>query len=226
MGGKEKFSKMSSRVSELPRTYDVVFAEGDVWPVAPAVCPQPKPVALDLACATSDRSDCLKQRAYRVTISVKGDICDGLVRWIQRTYDEYNKYIVCERGQNGQRHLHMLIEFKEKREKRNVRKPIMDKVKKFHPEIHSKAVVVNTAYDMSWYDEYLRKEEDCENVDTDNFDAESFRLALPDQATQNALQDAQRRKPIGAYWIDHEKRWIERYPDDASYESASLGFRV
>ena len=73
---------------------------------------------------------------------------------------------------------------------------------------------------MEWYETYLRKEDDCEDVDTDNFDAESFRVALPDQTTQNALQDAQRRKPIGAYWIDHEKRWIERFPDNSSYESA------
>ena len=78
-------------------------------------------------------------------------------------------------------------------------------------------------YNMEWYETYLRKEDDCEDVDTDNFDAESFRVALPDQTTQNALQDAQRRKPIGAYWIDHEKRWIERFPYDSTY---GLGFRV
>ena len=46
------------------------------------------------------------------------------------------------------------------------------------------------------------------------FDAESFRNALPDKATQDALQSAQRCKPIGAYRLDHEKRWCERYPDN------------
>lgn len=25
---------------------------------------------------------------------------------------------------------------------------------------------------------------------------------------------------IGAYWIDHEQRWINRFPEDSSYESA------
>jgi hypothetical protein len=93
-------------------------------------------------------------------------------------------------------------------------------IKKFHPDSNGKAPVLNTCYNMERYETYLRKDEDCIDVDTDNFDAELFRLALSDQATQSALQDAQRRKPIGAKWIDHEKRWIERSPDDSSFESA------
>tara|TARA_Y100000817_G_C16630192_1_gene443585 strand:+ start:294 stop:536 length:243 start_codon:yes stop_codon:yes gene_type:complete len=50
-------------------------------------------------------------RAYRVTISVKGDISPNLVKWVQKTYDDNNKYIVLETGENGQKHMHMLIEF-------------------------------------------------------------------------------------------------------------------
>jgi hypothetical protein len=56
-------------------------------------------------------------------------------------------------------------------------------------------------------------------VHTDDFDPIKFRDALPDQGVQDALQDAQRRKPVGAKWITHEKRWIEYSPDDSSYES-------
>ena len=98
-------------------------------------------------------------------------------------------------------------------------------IKKFHPDSNGKAPVLNTCYNTERYETYLRKDEDCIDVDTDNFDAELFRLALSDQATQSALQDAQRRKPIGAYWIDHEKRWIERYPDNSSYECAIRYFK-
>ena len=52
-------------------------------------------------------------------------------------------------------------------------------IKKFHPDSNSKALVLNTCYNMEWYETYLRKEEDCidvdTEVDTDNFDAELFR---------------------------------------------------
>ncbi len=46
-----------------------------------------------------------------MTISVKGDISPNLVKWVQKTYDDNNKYIVLETGENGQKHMHMLIEF-------------------------------------------------------------------------------------------------------------------
>jgi hypothetical protein len=178
---------------------------------------------VDLACATSDRA--IEIKTYRVTISVKGDISDGLVRWVLRTYDKENKYVVCERGQNGQRHLHMLIQFEKPKEKRHLRTAMFRAVKQHHKDSNGKALVINAAYDMKWFDEYLRKEYEVEHVDTDDFDAESFRNALPDKATQTALQAATRCKPIGAYWIDHEKRWIERFPYDTTYESAIRYFK-
>ena len=159
-------------------------------------------------------------KTYRVTISVKGDISEPLVKWVQKTYFDNNKYVVLEHGQNGQKHMHMLIQFEQPKQKKNLRDVLFRAIKKYHPDSNGKALVLNTCYNMEWYKTYLRKEDDCIDVDTDNFDAERFRMALPDQATQTALQDAQRRKPVGAYWNDHEKRWIERYPDNSSYESA------
>ena len=118
--------------------------------------------------------------------------------------------------------MHMLIEFAEGKKKKDFRDVLYRAIREYHSDSNGKALALNAAYNTDWYNEYLSKEDDCENVDTDNFDAESFRLALPDQTTQNALQDAQRRRPIGAYWIDHEKRWIERYPDNSSFESTQV----
>ncbi len=178
------------------------------------------PVVHTLACTTSDRTTTIAVKTYRVTISPKGDISPAMIKWLQKTYADNNKYVVCEHGQSGQKHLHMLIQFDKPKQKKDLRDVLFRAIKKHHPDSNGKALVVNTCYDMAWYDEYLRKEDDREDVDTDNFDADSFRLALPDQATQTALQDAQRRQPIGAKWITHEQRWIELSPNDTGYESA------
>lgn len=186
----------------------------------------PASVAPALACATSDRATAIAVKTYRVTISVKGDISDGLVKWVQKTYFDTNKYVVLEYGQNGQKHMHMLIQFEQAKQKKNLRDVLFRAIKKYHPDSNGKALVLNTCYNMEWYDTYLRKEDDCIDVDTDNFDAGAFESALPDKATQATLQDAQRRKPIGAYWLDHEQRWIEFSPDNTSYESAIVYFKT
>jgi len=231
-GGSLIFFKMSARVADLPRTHDVAMAEGDVWHVAPAVVPQPElipdSVALDLACATSDRATAIAKGVYtyQVTISINRDIDDRLVRWICKTYSDNNKFVVIEHGQSGKKYLHMLILFDQLKQKSDLRNVLLRNIKKYHPECDKKvngenpALVVSTAYNLNWFNEYLRKEDDCIDVDTDNFDAERFRLALPDEATQNALQDAKRRRTPGVKWIDHEKRWTEYAPDDSSFESA------
>lgn len=189
-----------------------------------------------LACATSDRATGPSGVSetgrvdgvycYRVTLSPKGDISEEMLTWFLKTYKNENKYVVCERGKNGQRHLHALIQFEEKRHKRNLQCVLARGMKKFHPDAIGKfAVVVNACYNMEWYDEYLRKEAQVENVDTDKFDADKFKRSLPDEATQEVLQNATGRRPVGAYWADHEKRWCEYAPSDPSYESACRYFQ-
>lgn len=187
-----------------------------------------------LACATSDCATGTTSHTervdgvycYRVTLSPKGDISDALVSWFAKTYRKMNKYVVCERGKNGQRHLHALIQFPERVHKRNFQCTLQRNLKKFHPDSIGKyAVVVNACYNMEWYEEYLRKEEGVEDVDTDDFDDEQFRSALPDQATQEILQNATGRRPVGSYWLDHERRWCEYEPYDPSYESACRYFQ-
>ena len=181
------------------------------------------PVVHTLACTTSDRTtdkSKIAVKTFRVTFSPKGDISDKMIKWVQKTYADNNKYIVCEFGESGQKHMHMLVQFNEPKQKKDLRDTLYRNLMKHHPDSNGKALVVNSCYNMEWYEEYLRKEDNREDVDTDNFDADSFRLALPDEATQTALQDAQRRQPTGAKWITHEQRWIEQFPNDSSYESA------
>lgn len=176
-----------------------------------------------LACTTSDRTTegPIAVKTFRVTVSPKGHISIEVIRWILKTYNKNNKYVVVETGTSGQRHLHMLIQFDEPKQKKDLRDVFSRNIKKHHPDAIMKyALVINTCFDMKWYEEYLRKEAGVENVCTDEFDADTFRDALPDQVTQDALQAATRHRVVGGYWIDHEKRWIEYSPDDTTYDSA------
>ena len=174
-----------------------------------------------LACTTSDRTTTIAVKTYRVTISPKGDVSDDVLKWVKKTYADNNKYVVVEKGTSGQRHVHMLLQFDKPKQKKDLRDVISRVIKKYHPDsILKYALVINTCYNMDWYDEYLRKEADVDNVDTDDFDPEAFRAAFPDQAAQTALQDATGRRAPYNVLADHEKRWIEWAPDNPSYESA------
>lgn len=192
-------------------------------------------VALPLASATSDSAtqdrgvkiqivhnlSKVDTRTFRVTLSPKEDIDPEVVKWFLKTYEKCNKYVVIEQGQSGKKHLHALLQFDGPKEVKSIKDVVWRNMRKYHgTSIQKFAVVINVCYNMLWYDEYLRKEEDVENVDTDDFDAKSFRRALPDEATQTLLQSFTRHKPIGAMWTAHEERWIKFSPDDASFPSA------
>lgn len=215
---------MSNRCDfdSMPKQLDCIVKEGDKMMISPASIQSYIP----LACTTSDRTTgTIAVKTFRVTISPKGDVSDLLVKWIKKTYEDNNKYVVIEKGTSGQRHLHMLIQFEKPKQKKDLRDVLSRIIKKYHEDSILKfALVINSCYDMNWYDEYLRKEQDVEHVCTDDFDADVFRNALPDQATQDALQAATGRRPIGSFWIDHEKRWIEYSPDVSTHESASKYF--
>ena len=94
--------------------------------------PQQTTVVHTLACTTSDRTTESKiaVKTYRVTISPKGDISDKMIKWVQKTYFEQNKYVVCEFGQNGQKHMHMLIEFDKPKQKKDLRDVLYRAIKK------------------------------------------------------------------------------------------------
>lgn len=187
-----------------------------------------------LACATSDcatGSISLTDRAdgvycYRVTLSPRGDICDEMIKWFLKTYEKCNKYVVCERGKSGQRHMHALIQFPQKKRKRMFQTTLARQMKQFHPDSMAKyAIVINAAYNMDWFKEYLRKEVGVEHVDVSDFDDEQFKAGLPDEATQEMLQNNKGRSTFGAYWLGHEARWREYEPNDPSYESACRYFQ-
>lgn len=190
-------------------------------------------VAPPLASATSDSatqdrgSKNVDTRTFRVTLSPKEDIDPEVVKWFLKTYQKCNKYVVIETGQSGKKHLHALIQFDQIKEVKSIKDVVWRNMRKYHDtSIQKYAVVINVCYNMLWYDEYLRKEDDVENVDTDDFDAKSFRRALPDEATQTLLQSFTRHKPIGAMWAAHEERWTKFSPDDASFSSAVRYFRT
>lgn len=211
---------MSNRCDfdSMPKQLDCIVKEGDKMMISPASIQS----YTHLACTTSDRTTgSIAVKTFRVTISPKGDVSDLLVKWIKKTYEDNNKYVVIEKGTSGQRHLHMLIQFEKPKQKKDLRDVLSRIIKKYHGDSILKfALVINSCYDMNWYDEYLRKEQDVEHVCTDDFDADVFRNALPDQATQDALQAATGHRPINSYWIDHERRWIEYSPNDTTYQSA------
>ena len=77
---------------------------------------------------------CVIPEPLPVDVSTKDDICNEFIAWILKTYQKNNKHVVCERGRNGQRHLHMLIQFEGKVKKRMFQTTLVRKMKVLHPD--------------------------------------------------------------------------------------------
>lgn len=214
----------------MPRQLDCIVPEGDRMMISPAsissFTPDQEQSHMPLASATaiSDRNPEIeiKVKTFKLTVSVKGDISDHCVKSVCKSLRKFKQiYVVLEQGSSGtHRHLHALLHSHEPRHKRNIQTVIAKIVKAIHKDSNGRAVKVNTCYDTEWYDQYLRKEEGVEHVDTDNFNVELFRADLPDQETQDALQAAQGHRDNRNVLVAHEERWIQYSPDDRTYKSA------
>jgi hypothetical protein len=77
-----------------------------------------------------------------------------------------NKYMAVDKGENNKKHLHMLIQFENLEANKNPRDTLSRAINKYHPDsVLKHALVVNKTYNLEWYDEYLRMESDCEDVE-------------------------------------------------------------
>lgn len=199
--------------------------------------PTPKNMEIDsesstpLVCATttSDSDDRsvkdLVIHTWEITISPKGDITDEFLAWFEKTYKDDNVFAVTEQDK-GHKHLHALMQFSNgPRKLANIRDSILRVVKKMHPGSVGASVYGTVCYSMKWYTDYLRKEESATQLRiSDGFDPGKFEAALPSEEDQKILQAAKGPPVIGAYWRDHELKWIEFSPDSATVSSAAKYF--
>ena len=89
-------------------------------------------------------------RTFLITISPPGDISDEMIEWFLKTYRDNNKYVVCERGKSGQRHLHALLQFDEHKEARNLRTTMWRVLKRIHTDSVTKALDIHCAYGLGF----------------------------------------------------------------------------
>ena len=159
---------------------------------------------------------------WEITVSPKGDITDEFLAWFEKTYKDDNVFAVTEQDK-GHKHLHALMQFSNgPRKLANIRDSILRVVKKMHPGSVGASVYGTVCYSMKWYTDYLRKEESATQLKISNgFDPRKFEAALPSEEDQKILQAAKGPPVIGAYWRDHELKWIEFSPDSATVSSAA-----
>ena len=160
-------------------------------------------------------------RAFLLTVSVRGDISPectrSLVSYISKSC--VHSYVVVERGQNGQRHLHAAMVFKTPKSKKQLRNNLWGRhVQVHHPDsIGAVAVKLQVMPGHKWYDEYLRKESGVE-VLLDTYDRDAVSGFLPTPEEQVALVEAasSSRNDINGWWSTHVAGWTASpFTDDA-----------
>lgn len=146
---------------------------------------------------------------YRITLSPREAVhvdCERkFIKWLKRCTDAY---VVAEYGQS-KRHIHALVCWDERRQKALIQNHVWTHhVKPHHPtSLQRIAVLVNAAYNLDWYDEYLHKEDGVE-VLLDNFDRERVKQCLPTLEQQDALVASKEDIHKGRAFHDH-KMWLD-----------------
>jgi hypothetical protein len=145
----------------------------------------------------------------------------ALVKYMQA--NTLYAYCVTETGKSGKLHLHAVMVYSNHKERKKLSENITNRYVKpnGHPEAkNGLAVKVQVCPGHKWYDEYLRKESGV-TILYNNYDRECVTEYFPDEATQEFLQVRHNSSgPADKHMAEHKRRWIERYPDDSSYESA------
>lgn len=140
----------------------------------------------------SGRKVSIKLRGFKLTVSVKGDLSpvtiEKITKWARKSTDMH--HVVVEKGDNLRDHLHALLCFEQGRLKTSLQDDIYKRFVKPYNEgtIQKFAVRVDVLYDSTWYEEYLRKEEE-HRVESTSYDVLKEPCYYPTKEEQALLQD-------------------------------------
>lgn len=155
-------------------------------------------------------------RAYRLTISTKGDISEETQKKTKKWLDRTCKYVLCVVENNtGKRHLHAAMYFDEPKNKKQLQEYIWRHfVKPFHEDSMGKyAVLINVMYNSEWVETYLQKDETREVLlshlpNEETPEAVSLNEFYPTPEEQEALQAAKDKPSQSDSFLDiHEERY-------------------
>lgn len=164
-------------------------------------------------------------RTFLLTVSPREDVTlecqNSIIKYVREQC--LFGYVVTENGRSGKLHLHAVMVFDSHREKKKLQENINNRVVKRngHPDAKNGiATYVQVCPGHKWYDEYLRKEGTC-NVLYDRYNREEVTQYFPTEAVQEFLQTHTRSSSVADKYMDElERKWIDRFPDDSSYECA------
>jgi hypothetical protein len=164
-------------------------------------------------------------RSFHLTISTRDPVteqCQNAIVNYAREQTDY-AYIVTETGKSGKLHLHAILIYDNHRDKRKLQSNITERIvkKNGHPDAKGGvAVYIQVCPGHKWYDEYLNKEPG-RIVLYNHYDRDAVTPYFPTQEVQEYLQTHTRSSgPVDKHMAEHKRQWIDRFPDDSSYECA------
>lgn len=182
------------------------------------------PMCEDLPLGRSSHPQVLT-RTFLLTVSPRDPVTQECQNAIVNYIKEQTAYgyVVTETGKSGKLHLHAVLVFDAHREKKKLQENITNRIvkKNGHPDAKNGiAVYVQVCPGHKWYDEYLRKEQGV-NILYDKYERDAVTNYFPSDAIQEYLQvRSASGGPADKHMAEHKRRWIERFPDDSSYECA------
>lgn len=167
----------------------------------------------------------MKFYTWEITLSTVEDVdtvvCENITHYLKKKC----RFGLVVREMSKKWHLHAVVCFKDKIEKKHFEETIWEKVRVVHPTSVKKIALKSTVqHDHDWSQNYLKKT-DTPTVFWDNVDREEWSKFFPTDEEQTELQEASvKKKPMAGdakdpFYTKLEEKWIE-YTTDDSYESA------
>lgn len=159
-----------------------------------------------------------------MTVSTKGDLSvesqEELTKWIRK--NTHMHYVVIEHGESGRRHMHALLIFKESRDPRKLKDNVWNRmVKPWHEDSLARvAVKIQVCPGNDWYDQYLKKEKDCELI-SNTWDRDAAVEFFPTKEVQESLMAKSKLKTQACPWLTEDvEAWsastFENTPEGAN----------
>lgn len=150
-------------------------------------------------------------RSLKVTLSVKGDICDETVKRFCKWASKATMYHVVEEFTNDRRHVHALLCYEKAVLAASVQENVYKRfVKPFHPDSIGKfAVKVNANYDNKWITSYLSKETSTKVI-VSQYDACREADYYPPKEVQLLLQNVNNcHTAVDSFYAEHEVEYLQ-----------------
>jgi hypothetical protein len=176
----------------------------------------------------------IKLRSFKITLSFKEDIKQESINWMTKLMNKrfVYHYSVVEKGANGKEHYHAIVYSEDEIYGPDLKGQIWKALITIQNDGSKRrvAVQVNANVNQEWYDEYLRKEEDCRVITnvwvTDPNELFKYYPTGEQQKTLQEIGSKRKSYHVNADLYDGYEKFLDTCGLSSTFTNATAYFKI